>query len=151
MNRKKVIREILEVSDLLERAINSFNKSYQIASKIDVSQELNDENQIYLESYTSRFSRLSDIYTQKFLKAFFLLLGLTDYSLIDKANWLEKHNIIDEFSVLIDIRDLRNDITHEYIIEELNLNFESALKKHNNLIIMIQKSISYAKENLTKY
>lgn len=151
MNRKKVISEILEVSDLLEKAIISLNKSYHLASKVDINHELNDENQIHLESYTSRFSRLSDIYTQKFLKAFFMLLGLTDYSLIDKANWLEKHNIIDKFSVLIDIRDLRNDITHEYIIEELNLTFESALKKHNDLILMINKSITYVKENLTKY
>lgn len=151
MNRKKVISEILEVSDLLERAIITLNKSYQLACNIDINEELNDENQIHLESYTSRFSRLSDIYTQKFLKAFFMLLGLTDYSLIDKANWLEKHNIIDEFSILIDIRDLRNDITHEYIIEELNFTFDSALKRHNDLILMINKSISYAKENLTKY
>lgn len=104
-----------------------------------------------MEALTARFSRLSDIYTQKFLKSFFYLLGETNQTLIDKANYLEKLEIVNSYEDLLEIRELRNSISHKYILEELQDLFKDVIAIFPKLKEIINKSIAYAKENLTKY
>ena len=68
---------------------------------------------------TSRFARLSDIIIQK------LLRGLDRYELepsgstIDVINRAERRGLIDSAGCWRDLRELRNEIAHEYVADGL--------------------------------
>ncbi len=151
MNRRDVIEELESLIIQLEKGLDILEYSIDKSESIDISKDLNYEELETMEALTARFSRLSDIYTQKFLKSFFYLLGETNLTLIDKANYLEKYGIINSSKDLLEIRELRNSISHEYILDELQDLFKDAIAIFPILKEMINKSISYAKENLTKY
>ncbi len=151
MNRRDVIEELESLIIQLEKGLDILEYSIDKSESIDISKDLNYEELETMEALTARFSRLSDIYTQKFLKSFFYLLGETNLTLIDKANYLEKYGIINSSKDLLEIRELRNSISHEYILDELQDLFKDAIAIFPILKEMINKSIFYAKENLTKY
>ena len=89
------------------------------------------------ESLKSRFARISDILTQKILKSIFLLLREDVKTFIDRINKAEKLEMIDSAEQLKTIRDLRNEIAHEYCIEDISEIFENVLKYGGTLLGMI--------------
>jgi len=67
------------------------------------------------EILTSRFSRLSDIITQRMFKTIHSI-DLDEVNTIrDSINLAEKKNLIRNAAEMIEIRELRNSIVHEYI------------------------------------
>lgn len=71
------------------------------------------------DSLTSKFNRTSDIFTQKVLRSVWMLLHESFVPFIDMMNKGEKMLIIQSADQMIEIRDLRNQITHEYIPEAI--------------------------------
>ena len=71
------------------------------------------------DSLTSKFGRTSDLYTQKVLRTIWMLLHEPFVPFIDLLNKAEKMSLIQSADQLIEIRDLRNQITHEYIPEAI--------------------------------
>ncbi len=69
------------------------------------------------DSLTSKFGRTSDLYTQKVLRTIWMLLHEPFFPFIDLLNKCEKISLIESADKMIEIRDLRNQITHEYIPE----------------------------------
>ena len=107
----------------LETLIYYFNK----CSKIGKKDHYDLEEQESSEALTSRFARTSDILTQKILKAFYMLMQEDIRSHIDGANFLEKLEIIEKSEDLLNIRELRNQIAHEYVDTELPSLFSDVL------------------------
>lgn len=69
------------------------------------------------DSLTSKFSRTSDLFTQKVLRTSWILLHEAFLPFIDFVNVAEKIGLIANADDLLIIRDLRNQIAHEYIPE----------------------------------
>ena len=73
-----------------------------------------DEQESF-EALCSRFARASDIFIQKLLR----LVDKVDLeqpgTIRDRINRAKKKGIIDHADQLVDIRNLRNDIAHEYL------------------------------------
>ena len=61
-----------------------------------------------------------DILTQKVLKSLYILLHENIKTIIDSANLLEKLDIIDTADDLLNIREIRNQIAHDYVTEKIN-------------------------------
>jgi len=148
VNRKKVISEIEVLTIQLQKGLEILEYSITKVEKINTTKDFNYEELETMEAMTARFSRLSDIFTQKYLKSFFYLLGETNFTLIDKANYLEKIGIISNSKDLLEIRELRNSISHEYILEELKDLFRDVITIFPKLKEIINKSIIYSNENL---
>ena len=70
-----------------------------------------------IDSLTSKFSRTSDIYLQKVLRSIWMLLREDTVPLIDLLNRAEKLMIIVSAEELLQMRDIRNQIAHEYLPE----------------------------------
>jgi hypothetical protein len=68
---------------------------------------------------TSKFNRTSDIFTQKVLRSVWLLIHEPYVPFIDMINKSEKMLILRSADHMIEIRDLRNQIAHEYIPEAI--------------------------------
>ena len=92
--------------DVLQRSLNSLEQS-----------EFSFEELESVDSLTSKFSRTSDIYLQKVLRSIWMLLREDTVPLIDLLNRAEKLMIIVSAEELLQMRDIRNQIAHEYLPE----------------------------------
>lgn len=118
----------------LDASLAAMDYSYQKCIKIGIKDDYTPDELEIFEALTSRFARTSDIFTQKILTSLFVLLKEDPKGFIDKANLSEKLGIIPDSSALQNIRELRNEIAHEYSLREISeifedvLNFSAALK-----------------------
>ena len=126
-----------DLGDLVSAA-ESLALSYEKCKNIGVKDHYNFEEEESFDSLSSKFARTSDIFTQKVLKTIFLLLRENPKSFIDKANLAEKLEIIPSADRLILMRDLRNEIVHEYISSELLRIYKEVLGQYSSLIDAIE-------------
>jgi len=129
--KKQIDEEIAN----LDKSIIALSHSYDKCHKIGESKEYGLDEQESFEALTSRFARSSDILTQKVLKSLFILLHENIKTIIDSANLLEKLEIINNADDLLNIREIRNQIAHDYVTENINgfylevLNYVPLLKQ----------------------
>ena len=91
----------------------SRDKTHQLLQQSEFSFEELES----IDSLTSKFSRTSDIYLQKVLRSIWMLLREDTVPLIDLLNRAEKLMIIVSAEELLQMRDIRNQIAHEYLPE----------------------------------
>ena len=133
----------------IERAAKKLLETYRKINQSLVPLPEDDQEEL-LEVLTSRFARLSDLYTQKLLNFFFKLLQEPDLSFIDKCQRLEKLGIIEDAKLLYAIRALRNQIAHEYAQDQLDVIYKGVLENTPTLITMIETSLQAIEDNLKK-
>ncbi len=75
-----------------------------------------EQNFLLIELLVSRFSKLQDFIGTKLTDAFLESQGevINNMTMIDKINKLEKLNIIDDANLWLEMREIRNHLTHEY-------------------------------------
>jgi hypothetical protein len=113
---KKLLNDELE---LLQRSVKTFTLSIEKCHRIGNKELYTFEEMESFDSLTSKFNRTSDIYTQKVLRTVWTLLHESFLPFIDFMNQSEKLRLIDDAEIMITIRDLRNQIAHEYIPEAI--------------------------------
>jgi uncharacterized protein YutE (UPF0331/DUF86 family) len=67
-------------------------------------------------------------------------------SIIDAANGAEKRGIVDSVSKLRDLKDLRNEIAHEYETEDIRLLFSLVLASSSLLFEIADKTEKYCRK-----
>lgn len=100
-----------------------------------------------LESYealTARFARAVDILTQKIFPSVFLILAESPITFIDKCQLAEKIGMIKSAKDLIEMRRLRNEITHEYRAKDYSALFITIGKQSQVLCNIIDEVSAYA-------
>jgi hypothetical protein len=108
-----------ESLDLLIQSLETLMLSVDKCTILIKKDMYSFEDMESFDSLTSKFCRTSDIYTQKVLRTIWLLLHEPFVPFIDLINKAEKLSIIQSADTLLAIRDLRNQITHEYIPEAI--------------------------------
>jgi hypothetical protein len=102
-----------------------------------------------LDALTSKFSRVSDIFTQKVLKSLVLLTREDAPTFVDRMNLCEKLGIISSAADLIEIRDLRNQIAHEYLTENLTEIYGDCMVLSGKLLTEIKTANKAIQKYLT--
>ncbi len=121
---------------LIKTSMESLALSVEKCKSIGIKPEYSFEETESIDSLTSRFARVSDIYTQKIIRGIWALMHEPFVPFIDLMNIAEKAGIIVSSDSMLQIRDLRNQIAHEYlpeIVKELMqevLDSYSALKRN---------------------
>ncbi len=92
------------------------------------------------DALTSKFSRVADIFTQKVLKSLVLQTREDAPTFVDRMNLCEKLGVIPSASDLVEIRDLRNQIAHEYLAENLNEVYQDCLDLSERLLSAIHSA-----------
>ena len=105
---------------LLDAAVSSLQRSVDKCKLIGEKSEYSFEEQESFDSLTSKFNRTSDLFTQKIIRTIWLLLHESFVPFIDLMNKGEKLGLLLNASDIIAIRDLRNQIAHEYIPEAVH-------------------------------
>lgn len=140
--------ELKEDFSRLDRAVHILEYSLQRCKKIGVKADYSLEELDRFESLTSRFARTSDIYTQKVMKGVILILREEANTFIDRSNLFEKLEISSAEDLKL-IRDLRNEISHEYKVDDITEIFEPVIEYSDKLIEVITRTKAFAeKKNL---
>ena len=128
---------------LLENSVATFVASCEKCKKIGLKKDYNFEELESFDSLTSKFARTSDIFTQKILRTIFFILRENTITFIDKVNLAEKLCLITSADDLIEIRDLRNLIAHEYIPENIIGLFQDIFNLSESLLKSIEMTKTY--------
>jgi hypothetical protein len=140
MIEEKYILELKKDLDDLILYVESLNKSFLKCRQIGIKEKYTFEEQESFDSLSSKFARTSDIYSQKILKTIFFLLRENPKAFVDKANLAEKLGIIPSADDLISIRDLRNEIVHEYLLTKLTGIYKEIFSNYDNLVLAVNKT-----------
>ncbi len=121
MNEKELnATELLKKNwNLLLRSLETLKISVEKAESMGKKAEYSFEEMETFDSLTSKFSRTSDIFTQKIIRSAWILLHEDPMPLIDVLNKAEKIELVSSADKLLEIRDLRNQIAHEYLPEAI--------------------------------
>ena len=116
----QLLKDLLQTEwQLLEVSMKTLQHSVEKCSSIGIKSEYSFENQESFDSLTSKFNRTSDLFTQKIIRTAWMLLHEPFAPFIDMMNTCEKIRMIKSADQMIGIRDMRNQIAHEYIPEAI--------------------------------
>ncbi|MEW6654834.1 MAG: hypothetical protein AB1394_15380 [Bacteroidota bacterium] len=139
-NILKVLEEELRN---VNEAARVLNYSYQKCSLINLNGKITDEELESFDSLTVRFARLSDIIIQKIFRIIEKADLETPGSVRDSVYSAEKKGLIGDADTFIEIRELRNLISHEYLPEAFKDIFLKVLEFTPDLLLCL--------ENIKKY
>lgn len=116
MKQQSFINSYVNTADLhadrLEKALVVTSKLSPITPNKLSNLEANDL--AFLDMLTTRFSKLQDIIGGKIFPMLLTLLAEDATAFIDKLNRLEKLGYIDSAAWWMELREIRNQITHDY-------------------------------------
>jgi hypothetical protein len=147
---REIVQSVLKANlDLLDQALLSFEKSLEKCQSLDLTAHRSFEMEESLDALTSKFSRISDIFTQKVLKSLVLLTREDAPTFVDRMNLCEKLGVISSAADLIEIRDLRNQIAHEYLSENLTEVYQDCMALSGKLLTEIKTANKAIQKYLT--
>ena len=120
----------------LLKAIDHLEYSYRKIIQLPITLETLDEEMLETwESFAARFSRVSDIFLTKYIRAS-VLLNDPGYSgsLRDFLDQAEKLGLLEDVNSWMGIRELRNISAHEYTEKDLSIFFERIKQEAPRLI-----------------
>lgn len=132
----------------LRRAASSLEISMAKCSRLAPSPRQSFEDEESFDALTSKFSRCADILTQKVLKTLVFIVREDAPTFVDRMNLCEKLGAIPSAKSLIEIRDLRNTIAHEYAVDDLMELYADTLKLCPQLIDAAKAAEGFAEGRL---
>lgn len=142
MNKLLAILE-KDISEL-EKAAATLQYSYDKCNAVDLMDGLDQNTLESFEALTGRFARLSDMLIQKVFRTIDMIELDSSGTIRDRIHRAEKKHMIDNSSIMIDIRLLRNEISHEYSSDTIHAIFEKVLHLTPLLLNNVDSTIRYA-------
>jgi len=134
-DKDKIIIDLVQSEwELLQASVITLKLSVSKCEKIGIKKSYTFEELESFDSLTSKFSRTSDIFTQKVLRTAWMLLHESFVPFIDMMNNSEKIQILCSADKMIEIRDLRNQVSHEYIPEAIRELVPEVIELSSDLI-----------------
>ncbi|MDO9614165.1 MAG: hypothetical protein Q7J86_06525 [Bacteroidota bacterium] len=120
IEKNQVLTDLLQNEwQLLLSAVFTLQLSIHKCQSIGIKEYYSFEELESFDSLTSKFNRTSDIFTQKVMRTVWMLLHEPFIPFIDMVNKAEKMLMLRSADAIIEIRDMRNQIAHEYIPEAI--------------------------------
>jgi len=144
MRQNEQIELLKKELAILNEAGKILARSYQRCQEIGVKKDYTLEEQDHFEGLTSRFARLSDILIQKI----FRLIEILDLpgTIRDRVNRAEKKGLIASANTFANIRDLRNNISHEYTPSHIHEIYTQVIEWTPDLLETIKNVEKYCKK-----
>ena len=149
MTREKI--ELLQEELLgLELAAGHLGYSMERCLNLIDQEKLPPEQLERLESLTSRFARLADLLIQRIFRLIDEIELTGGGSILDRIYRAEKRGWANA-SELINIRELRNLIAHEYATEKMPEIYTAVAAMSPALLATVPKVIAYAGNIIQRY
>jgi len=149
MKHGKHVEVLAETLRQLEDSASWLRRSLKRCQKASGKRDLSAADLDAFEALTSRYARLSDMILQKLFRGLDRLELEDGGTLLDALNRAEKRGLVDSAAAFREIRELRNEIAHEYAQEDLRDLFESVLQHSPALLEIIRRAHEYARRYLS--
>jgi uncharacterized protein YutE (UPF0331/DUF86 family) len=141
----EVLRENIKKVNL---SAEWLQKSYNQAKTINNGDNYTSDEFDKLEILASRYARTTDMLVNKVLRSIDTLESEDIGTIIDIMNRAEKRGIVESADLLHTIKDLRNNIVHEYQIDEIAKFFKDIVKLSPVVLDIIKKVNEYCAKYL---
>lgn len=122
-----------------QRLSAAFERSkYFFPINAQTLRDLNDEQVAIFDMMTTRFGKLQDILGSKIFPLMLDILGENAPSYRDKLNVLEKLKIIENAKWWMELREIRNTLTHDYPD-----NYDTLATHFNGMISYVEKLLLF--------
>jgi uncharacterized protein YutE (UPF0331/DUF86 family) len=105
--------------------------------------QLSDGQRETLVALTSRYARFTDLLFQRLFRTLDQLELIDEGSHIDRLNRMEKRGIFTSANLWQNLRQLRNDIVHEYLIEASDYVVTESLKVSQEVLETLKRLENY--------
>jgi hypothetical protein len=136
--------------EVLQENINKLNlsaewvqRSYEQTKAIERKDVYSIDEFDKLENLASRYARTTDMLVNKALRSIDTVESEDIGTIIDIMNRAEKRGIVESAELLHIIKDLRNNIVHEYQITEITKFFTDVIKYSPVLLEIIENLNNY--------
>ena len=136
--------------NLLKRQLEWLKHSYKQCKDIGLRKNITIDELDKFEVLCSRFSRGIDFLVRKVFRCIDDVEFETQGTLIDTVNRAHKRNLFGNLDEIKLIKDLRNEIVHEYVESNLPELFEEVLENTPKLIKIIETTIQYVEDRYGK-
>ena len=140
-------------ADVLRENLKSLNlsadwvqRSFEQTNTIILKEEYTIDEFDRLENLASRYARTTDMLVNKVLRSIDTFEYEEIGTIIDVMNRAEKRGIVSSAEVLHTIKDLRNNIVHEYQISEISRFFADIIKYTPVLLEIIKNVNTYCEK-----
>ncbi len=140
------IENLLTNNALLEKQLFWLKHSYDETTKIGLKASYEIEEFDSYENLCSRFSRMIDFLVRKMFRAIDAVEFENQGTLIDTVNNAHKRGLFKNIETIREIKDLRNDIAHEYIDDNLQDLFEDIIRLTPVLITIVETTLQYTEQ-----
>jgi hypothetical protein len=141
---------LLELSMLnLKKSTQHLQTSFENTRELDLN-DLTDAELVLLEALTARFGRTIDILLGKVLRLICDLQFIEKGTLIDVANHAEKFGIVESALQLRELKQLRNNIVHEYDDFDIAKFSKAALQEAPALFVIVDNTLRYCHDLLAR-
>ena len=121
--------------------------SFEYCKKTGLKCSYSEEEFVAFEAMTSRYARTTGMLINKVFRSLDAVEYIDGGTVIDAANNAEKRGIADA-KVLRQLKDLRNSIAHEYVIENIVRFFDKIIEFTPLLKTIIEKLNEYCAKYL---
>lgn len=128
MTQDDYVENLAQDLELLEKSLLWLKRSYDICSAFGDKTAFSPEEYDAVETLTSRYARTSDILIQKIFRSIDKVELEDRGTMIDVVNRADKRGLFESVNEIRAIRDLRNQIAHEYSNEELEKLFADVMR-----------------------
>jgi hypothetical protein len=136
--------------DALKKSAEWVRWSYERTERIEKKDNYSEDEFAQFEVLTSRYARTADMLVNKVLRSLDTVESEDIGTIIDIMNRAEKRGIVSSSEILHTIKDLRNNIAHEYKITEITRFFIDVQKYTPLLLEIIQNVNGYCIRYLEK-
>ena len=141
MTKLDHIKILKENSDALNDASLWLKRSYGICKDYDDLTNPNSEAMDAFEALTSRFARTSDLLFNKVFRSIAYISEGENRPWLDVLILMEKYGVIESAEDARIIKELRNDIVHEYILTDITILFKEVLNQCPFLLKFAENAI----------
>ena len=146
MTGQDAIENLFKTIEISEEAMAWLNRSYGICEKIGIKNDYSDEEFDASETLTSRYARVSDILIHKVFRAIDTVELEYGGTIIDLVNRAHKRNLFESVDEIREIKDIRNEIAHEYIGHDLCGIFRDVLRLTPKVFELLESIKEYCKK-----
>jgi len=138
-----VVNSLKNSLDDFKAALGWLNHSYDLCKKIGIKDSYSVEELDVFENLTSRYARTTDFLIHKLFRSIDAVEFLDGGTIIDSANRAAKRGFVESIDILHTLKDLRNEIVHEYKEKDLKDLFSEILKSVPIIIGISDKVFEY--------
>ena len=138
-----MIEKVNQDYKLLQKQLFWLDISYNESKKIGAKECYNIEEFGKFETLCSRYSRSIDFLIRKIFRTIDAYEFENQGTLIDVVNNAHKRGLFESIEDLRIMKDIRNNIVHEYIEDELVELFEEVLEYSQKLIEIMKNTLIY--------